>query len=509
MQDAVSFPADVWSICATLFHLASGRLPFECPNPMAAFIAIAQDLDAPPPDVRDAAPEGLRSIISSSFATALKKGLQRRLEARLNCSDELASALHDCLVERGEELYTVFISYRVSSERCHAALLYDLLNNTITPAGHRVIVFLDSRRLVKGAAWEDGFVQGLLHSLVAIPLVSRGFLAPLSTLAGLESDRRDSVALELMLMQALAELFEAAPLQNPSAGVPAVGLEAIYPIFIGDPCAPAKGLAIPSCPSRTLQPEATLSWGDSSSCESRGAGMFGYPRSGNFFNDCAQLIAALPDVVSPPAAAAAMSSLSACGVHSVNAPGVRTVRETVQGVLKRQGAELWASGASEPEEISADSDILLRATSEPTEPPLDALQLGMIKAQFRTLIPAIHAVVDRAQSRAAGRVRPRKLLCASEVMAGGVVERHESSQALRSGTWSEAEQLPSIYSAFCRSASASDSMGRYVGPNKVETTEVPAPREDCSQPAEWRAPAAGTYAVPVSCLALQQFRALG
>ena len=37
----------------------------------------------------------------------------------------------------------------------HAALLYDALNNTVTPAGHRVIVYLDVRRLVKGEDWEQ------------------------------------------------------------------------------------------------------------------------------------------------------------------------------------------------------------------------------------------------------------------------------------------------------------------------------------------------------------------
>ena len=29
-------------------------------------------------------------------------------------------------MERGEGLYTVFISYRVASEKCHAALLYEV-----------------------------------------------------------------------------------------------------------------------------------------------------------------------------------------------------------------------------------------------------------------------------------------------------------------------------------------------------------------------------------------------
>ena len=48
-----------------------------------------------------------------------------------------------------QDVYTAFISYRVSSEAVHASMLYDALNNSVTPAGHRVIVFLDAKRLVK------------------------------------------------------------------------------------------------------------------------------------------------------------------------------------------------------------------------------------------------------------------------------------------------------------------------------------------------------------------------
>lgn len=452
---------------------------------MAAFMAIAHDLNAPPPDVRDAAPEGLRSNLSSSFATALQKGLERQIESRLGCADELASALHDCLVERGEELYTVFISYRVLSERFHAALLYDLLNNTITPAGHRVIVFLDSRRLVKGAAWEDGFIQGLLHSMVAVPLVSRGFLAPLMSLAGLETDRRDNVALELMLMQALAEISDTAPSQDASKGQPQTGLEAIYPIFIGDPCPPEKGFSDSTDKSSTTQPEASLSRGSSSRRGSRSGG-FSYPRSSNFFNDCARLIADLPDVVSPPTAAAAVHALFSCGILSADSPSVRTVRATVQEVLTRQGAELWASGANEPEDIPPDSDVLLRATTEPTEPALDSVQLGMVKAQLRTLIPAIHAVVDRAQSRAAGRRRARASSCANDVMAGGVVEGREPPSPSLKVEESAAGQLPRICSDAAGSAQpAAGVVGRYVGPGKVEAVAEPAQREEGS-PADGR-----------------------
>jgi hypothetical protein len=51
-------------------------------------------------------------------------------------------------VTRGETVYSAFISYRVFSEKYHALSLYEALNNTTTPGGHRVIVYLDVKRLV-------------------------------------------------------------------------------------------------------------------------------------------------------------------------------------------------------------------------------------------------------------------------------------------------------------------------------------------------------------------------
>ena len=71
-------------------------------------------------------------------------------------------------LQRGEGLYTVFISYRVFSDKLHAALLYDALNNTVTPAGHRVIVYLDVRRLVKGEDWEQVLNELLLLRLKSV-----------------------------------------------------------------------------------------------------------------------------------------------------------------------------------------------------------------------------------------------------------------------------------------------------------------------------------------------------
>ncbi len=116
--------ACVWdgrSAAATLFHLASGRLPFPCARAVDASVHIAGDLDLPPPDVRDAAPAHLRAGVSAVFAEALRRAMMRRRERRLGTVDELAEALHGCLVQRGEDVYSAFISYRVASEQARPA----------------------------------------------------------------------------------------------------------------------------------------------------------------------------------------------------------------------------------------------------------------------------------------------------------------------------------------------------------------------------------------------------
>ena len=47
------------------------------------------------------------------------------------------------------QFFSVFISYRVASELPLARLLFDELNHTVTPGGHRVTVYWDAHRLVK------------------------------------------------------------------------------------------------------------------------------------------------------------------------------------------------------------------------------------------------------------------------------------------------------------------------------------------------------------------------
>jgi hypothetical protein len=44
---------------------------------------------------------------------------------------------------------SAFISYRVASEAPLARIIFDELNHTLTPGGHRVTVYYDELRLVK------------------------------------------------------------------------------------------------------------------------------------------------------------------------------------------------------------------------------------------------------------------------------------------------------------------------------------------------------------------------
>ncbi len=353
----------MWSLAVTLFQLVTGDVPFTEQSAAALSVAIAGDLDKPSPDVRDRAPELVRSNISSAFASVISKGMEKRIEKRYQTIDEFASDLHGCLVQRGESLYSAFISYRVFSQKYHAMMLYDVLNNTTTPAGHRVIVYLDVKRLVKGEDWEDGFSSGLLNSLVALPLLSAGVIDPMVQLKGHEDDPQDNVAKELLIMQAIQNTDDDSVRK----------LEAIYPILIGKPCAPSD-------------PH--------------------YPCSGNFFSDGSNNnMRRLAHTPSPGIKKAVSKFLQRIRISVEDEILNSSVSTMVKDLFALQGAQLWNHGTLTEEEIAQDSEVWLKVVKDPPDPPLDLQQLRMLKAEFRALVPSIHEVVDRAHANSVSRRR--------------------------------------------------------------------------------------------------------
>ena len=349
----MSYTTDIWSLSVSLFQLVSNNLPFDCSSPIQASISIAGDMKCRAPDVRDMMPEDLRSTISASFAEVLSKGLEKYLKDRFQTMDSMATALHGCLVQNGEAMYSAFISYRVKSEKFHSTLLYEVLNNTTTPSGHRVIVYLDVKRLVKGEDWEEGFSLGLLNSLVALPLVSSGVIGPMvKFLRGEEDDRPDNVLKELIIMQALLG----------KAGK----MEAIYPILVGNQV---------------------------------NSGEENYPRSKDFFIDNMSELGQLLRKPSPATTDAVIKFLEKNHIDVPDKVRNMGVKQTADAILALQGAKLWAYDKLVAEDIDPDSPLARKLQTDPPDPPLDFKQLCMLKAELHRLVPDIHEVIDRALVR--------------------------------------------------------------------------------------------------------------
>jgi hypothetical protein len=141
-----------------------------------------------------------------------------------------------------EDHYDIFISYRQTNESMNRAgdtvfarMLFDCLSKFVFgKEGRRLKVFLDTKRLLGGLSWKQGFIDGLKKTTVFMPIVSKAALEPMSIGAGFNStmdgnDWCDNVLLEWKLGLEMLEMED-----HP--------LKAIFPIMVGseDPTAAHK-----------------------------------------------------------------------------------------------------------------------------------------------------------------------------------------------------------------------------------------------------------------------------
>ena len=327
--ERASYPTDIWSLGVTMFELVTTCLPFQSDSDLLWSFAIAGNMDEKAPNVLDLISEDRRSTFDNNLAKAIAKALEKKVSKRFASADEMHEAVYSCLIARGEGCYSAFISYRVASEAPLARILFDELNHSVTPGGHRVTVYWDAQRLVEGEDWEDGFGAGLLNSLCFLPLLSYGATAPLGTLPknpeiaklgweerpfgkrrleGAESDPEDNVLKELLIAGILLEMQRAAEEKDALAG--ASRLQLAYPILIGRQQPPGH-------------PQ--------------------YPRMGSFF-DVQGGGGSFPDRPSPPTARAVSRFLH--GTMGVTEEAVQqieglSVESVVRTMTQLQGCQLW------------------------------------------------------------------------------------------------------------------------------------------------------------------------
>jgi serine/threonine protein kinase len=399
-----TYSSDLWSLGVSMFEIVTGTLPFESENELLWSLAIAGNMDEHAPNVLDKLDEQRRSTFDNNLAKTIAKALEKKVANRYQTTDEMHDAVYLCLIDKGEAFYSVFISYRVASEAPLARLIFDELNHAVTPGGHRVTVYWDAHRLVKGEDWEEGFATGLLNSMCIFPLLSYGSTAPLAALPedqlgtedairkgwedrpvgrarlqGLESDCEDNVLKEFLIASTLLKRQNSRNKTPEEKGI----LKVAYPILIG-----------------RQQP----------------IGHPEYPRMGNFF----QVQGGggkYPDQPSPPTNRAVAKFLK----EKANMPPdvcesaeKMSVKLVMDSLTKLQGCQLYNHPHDLSEvDLSREQSVLLGkgCAGPPSELGgvtlteeqksncrcgLDERQLRMLKAEVRQKRADMFEIIDRA-----------------------------------------------------------------------------------------------------------------
>jgi serine/threonine protein kinase len=229
----IKYTTDIWSLGVSMFALVSGHLPYGFGSDEHRSGNVTGNSNAKGSGVFEQLDNFTAGKLDQALIKVIGKATEPSISKRYVSADEMHDAVFMCEVMQGANQYSVFISYRASSETLLAKILFDELNHSITPAGNRVTVSCAACSSEGGQDWQASISSGLMHSVCFFPVLSCGATAPLATLLqGKFSDPEDNMFQEMLAARLLLEQRNS-PSFKPMQGEMGQ-MRRIYPIFVGE-----------------------------------------------------------------------------------------------------------------------------------------------------------------------------------------------------------------------------------------------------------------------------------